>query len=66
MRCHRVALLDVVAHLNELGYEVHRVLGGVERRPGWREMWDDGSGERILARTAWLEAERGDVLAFLR
>jgi hypothetical protein len=62
----RVALLDVVAHLNELGYEAHRVLGGVERRPGWREMWDAGSGERILARTAWFEVERGDLLAFLR
>jgi len=62
----RVALLDVVAHLNELGYETHRVLGGQERRPGWREMWDAGSGERILARIAWFEAERGDLLAFLR
>jgi hypothetical protein len=62
----RVALLDVVAQLNELGYEAHRVLGGIERRPGWREMWDAGSGERILARIAWFEAERDNLLAFLR
>jgi len=62
----RVALPDVVSHRNELGYEAHRVLGGEQRRPGWREMWDAGSGERILARAAWFEAERDDLLAFLR
>jgi hypothetical protein len=62
----RLALLDVVSHRNELGYEIHRQLGGVERRPGWREMWDAGSGDRILARVAWFEAQRDDLLAFLR
>jgi hypothetical protein len=62
----RTALLDVVAHLNELGYEAHRRLGGEDRRPGWAEMWDAGSGEQMLARAAWFEAERGDLLAFLR
>jgi hypothetical protein len=62
----RVALLDVVAHRNELGYEIHHRLGGVERRPGWREMWDAGSGDEILARAAWFEAHRGDLLAFLQ
>jgi Phosphotransferase enzyme family len=30
------------------GYELHRRLGGEERRAGWREMWDAGSGETIL------------------
>ena len=62
----RAALLGVVAHLNKVGYEAHRRLGGEERRPGWREMWDAGSGEQIRARSAWFEAERGDLLAFLR
>lgn len=62
----RGELLDVVARRNELGYEAHRVLGGVERRPGWREMWDAGSGDQILARVAWFEAQRDDLLAFLR
>ena len=57
---------DVVARLNGLGYEAHRVLGGIERRPGWREMWDSGSGEQILARSAWFEADRDNLLAFLR
>jgi Phosphotransferase enzyme family len=62
----RARLLDVVAHRNEIGYEAHRVLGGVERRPGWREMWDAGSGVEILARSAWFEGQRDDLLAFLR
>lgn len=62
----REALLDVVAHRNEMGYEIHGLWGGVERRPGWREMWDRGSGETILRRNAWFEAHRGDLLAFLR
>jgi Phosphotransferase enzyme family len=62
----RVALLDVVAHRNEMGFEIHRQLGGIERRPGWREMWDAGSGDEIRARAAWFEAHRDDLLAFLR
>jgi aminoglycoside phosphotransferase (APT) family kinase protein len=62
----REELLDVVARVNHIGYETHRALGGVERRSGWREMWDAGSGDRILARVAWFEAQRGDLLAFLR
>jgi phosphotransferase family enzyme len=62
----RHGLLDVVAHSNAMGYETHRRLGGVERRPGWRDMWDAGSGEQILARAGWFEAQRDDLLAFLR
>jgi hypothetical protein len=59
-------LLDVVAHRHEIGYETHRLWGGVERRPGWAEMWDAGSGDEILARNRWFEAHRDDLLAFLR
>lgn len=62
----RTTLLDVVARLNRIGFETHRTLGGIERRPGWAEMWDAGSGDEILARTAWFEAERDNLLAFLR
>lgn len=62
----RAALLDVVGRLNALGYEAHRRLGGIERRPGWREMWDAGSGNEIQARIAWFEAERDNLLAFIR
>lgn len=62
----RLGLLDVVAHRNEIGYETHRLWGGVERRPGWAEMWDAGSGDEILARSGWFEAHRDDLLAFLR
>jgi Phosphotransferase enzyme family len=62
----RAALLDAVAHRGRLGYEIHHLWGGIERRTGWAEMWDAGSGEEILARNAWFEAERDDLLAFLR
>ena len=62
----RLPLLAVVAHRNALAYEVHRVRGGVERLPGWREMWDAGSGDEVLARTAWLEANRADLRRSLR
>jgi len=62
----RRELPDVVTHLNRIGFETHRTLGGLERRPGWAAMWDAGSGDQILARAAWFEAERGNLLAFLR
>ena len=62
----RRELLDVIARLNRIGFEAHRTLGGLERRPGWAEMWDAGSGDQILARSAWFEAQRDDLLAFLR
>lgn len=62
----RGRLLDVVAHRNHMGFELHRVWGGVERRPGFSEMWDAGSGDEVLRRAAWFEAHRADLLAFLR
>ena len=43
------SLLDVVAHRNRIGYEMHRAAGEPQRLPGWREMWDAGSGDEILA-----------------
>ena len=64
-RPQRARLLDVVAHRNVMGYELHRVWGGIERRPGFREMWDAGSGEQVLRRSAWFETHRADLLAFL-
>ena len=30
------------------------------------EMWDAGSGVEIQARSAWIEGQRDDLLAFLR
>ena len=54
-------LLDVVAHRNRMGYETHRLYGGERRLPGWREMWDAGSGDVILERSAWFEAHRADL-----
>jgi Phosphotransferase enzyme family len=43
------------------GYELHRRLGGEERRPGWREMWDGGSGETILGNLRLLEELRPEL-----
>lgn len=61
----RARLLDVVAHANAMGYEAHRLLGGERRLPGWREMWDAGSGKELLRRAAWFEAHRRDLLRYL-
>ena len=57
----RGELLDVVAHRNRMGYEIHRLYGGELRLPGWREMWDAGSGDEILERSAWFEAHRAEL-----
>jgi Phosphotransferase enzyme family len=61
----RLALPEVVAHRNRMGYEIHRVYGGARRLPGWRAMWDAGSGDVILARAAWFEAHRAQLLRYL-
>jgi hypothetical protein len=47
------------------GYELHRRLGGEERQPGWREMWDQGSGQKILAGIRWLEEHRAELETWL-
>jgi Ser/Thr protein kinase RdoA (MazF antagonist) len=57
----RGALLEVVAHRNRMGDELHRRNGSELRLPGWREMWDAGSGDEILARSAWFEEHRADL-----
>ena len=57
----RRELLEVVAHRNRMGYEIHRRNGGELRLPGWRDMWDRGSGDVILERSAWFEAHRAEL-----
>ena len=47
------------------GYELHRTLGGEQRLPGWREMWDRGSGETSLAGIRWLEENREELERWL-
>ena len=44
-----------------MGYELHRRNGGELRLPGWKEMWDRGSGNVILERSAWFEANRAEL-----
>jgi Phosphotransferase enzyme family len=47
------------------GYELHRELGGEQRQPGWREMWDAGSGETILTGVCWLEQNQAELERWL-
>ena len=65
------ALLDhfervgLFIHRRNLGYEAHRLWGGIERRPGWKEMWDAGSGELMRANMGWIEANRPELESWL-
>jgi len=57
----RGQVLDEVVRRRERGYEAHRLWGGVERRPGWREMWDAGSADQFAANMRWLEEHRPEL-----
>jgi hypothetical protein len=61
----RPGLLDEVVRRRRLGYEAHRLWGGVERRPGWREMWDAGSAEQFEANLRWLEEHWSELERWL-
>ena len=61
----RAQLLDEVVRRRQLGYEAHRIWGGVERRPGWREMWDAGSAAQFSANMRWLEQHRPELERWL-
>ena len=56
-------------HFESAGFdgarELHRRLGGHERQPGGREMWDAGSGETALAGIRWLEDNREELERWL-
>lgn len=62
----RMRLLDTFVERRLLGYEAHRIWGGIERRPGWRELWDRGSGELIRANIRWIEEHRAELETWLR
>ncbi|MGI8421775.1 MAG: phosphotransferase, partial [Gaiellaceae bacterium] len=61
----RSQLLDVTIAQRDRGYELHARLGGTERLPGWREMWDGGSGERIRANQRWIVEQREELESWL-
>jgi Phosphotransferase enzyme family len=61
----RARFVDKAIRVRRGGYELHRRLGGEERRPGWREMWDAGSGETILGNLRLLEELRPELEAAL-
>ena len=54
----RAGLIDEVVRRRRLGLEAHRLWGGVERRPGWRELWDAGSAQQFAENMHWLEEHR--------
>lgn len=62
----RARLVDRVLEMREHGYALHHRLGAVERRPGWREMWDAGSGAKIRANAAWVREHRRELEAALQ
>jgi hypothetical protein len=61
----RAGVLDEVVRRRRFGYEAHRLWGGVERRPGWREMWDAGSADQFAANMAWLDEHRPELERWL-
>jgi thiamine kinase-like enzyme len=61
----RSRLLDVHLRRRQLGYEAHRIWGGLERRLGWREMWDADHGAELLANLAWIAAHRETIESWL-
>ncbi len=58
-------LLDRVLAQRRRGHGLHARLGGRERRPGWAEMWDAGSGGRIRANARWLDEHRAELEPWL-
>jgi phosphotransferase family enzyme len=61
----RARFVEKAIQIRRGGYELHKRLGGAERRPGWREMWDAGSGETILGNLRLLEQLRPELEAAL-
>lgn len=61
----RAGLIDEVVRRRQFGYEAHRLWGGVERRPGWREMWDAGSADTFAANMRRLEEHRAELERWL-
>lgn len=61
----RARFVEKAIRMRRGGYELHRRLGGQERRPGWREMWDAGSGETILGNLRLVEELRPALEAAL-
>jgi Phosphotransferase enzyme family len=61
----RGRFVDKAISIRRGGYELKKRLGRDERRPGWREMWDRGDGDRALANIRLLEELRPELEAAL-
>jgi hypothetical protein len=64
-RSERVQLVDRALAHRRRGYALHEELGGRLRLSRWSDMWDAGSGDRILANARWIEEHRSALDRFL-
>jgi hypothetical protein len=62
----RAAFAEMLSRVVHGWYESYRVWGGIERRPGWRERWNDGRGVQIEAEVRWLDGNRAAIERWLR
>jgi len=62
----RSRLLDALVAQQHHWLDTHRLWGGVERRPGWAELWDAGTEQAILANIAFVEDHRHEFQTWLR
>jgi Phosphotransferase enzyme family len=62
----RARFPDMLSRVVHGWYESYRIWGGIERRPGWAERWDDGRGPQIEAEVRWLDAHRPEIERWLR
>jgi hypothetical protein len=54
----RGGLLDAIVGYCRRAYEAHRTWGALERRQGWHQMWNSGSGELIRENLTYIEKQR--------
>jgi Phosphotransferase enzyme family len=51
----RARMFDAIIAYCIRNYELHHTWGALEQRPGWRQMWESGSGQFIVDNLAYLE-----------
>jgi hypothetical protein len=54
----RAEVVDAIAAYCTRQYRFHHTWGAIEKRPGWRQMWESGSGQFLLDNLDYLERSR--------